>query len=362
MKFLLRLQAAIDGRNRLVSWRRFALTFITVFGGAVIGLYAFVLLMDPYNDVPLSPPIERPLMSINQRYMYPQVARSGKFDSFIVGTSTSRLIDPEILSRKFGTHFANLAMDSATAWEQQTLGKYFIRHADAKAMIVGIDYVWCTSDADTDRITFRGFPDFLYDDNRWNDLLYLLNSRSVELAGRLVGYHLGLQPARSRYDGYQVFVPPETSYDLARAQTHIWNGSPRELPDPATKPYHLSEEQRAALKFPALAWLDELFAAAPSATKAVAFMPVHVVRQPPAGTAAAAVEQACKDTIVAIAKRHGATVIDWRIPSALTTNDSNYWDPLHYRVPIAQRLSRELADAVLHGRPSTDGTYRILQR
>src|SRR5690349_806975 len=83
----------------------------------------------------------------------------------------------------------------------------------------------------------------------------------------------------------------------------------RELPDPATRPYHLSEEQRAALKFPALAWLDELFAAAPSATKAVAFMPVHVVRQPPAGTAAAAVEQACKDTIVAIAKRHGATVI-----------------------------------------------------
>jgi hypothetical protein len=359
---LKRARSILSGDNRQVSWARFSLTFLTVFGGGAIALYAFVLLMDPYHDVPFSLPIERPLMSVNQRYMYPQVARSKRFDSFIVGTSTSRLIDPQILSAGLTSRFVNLAMDSATAWEQTQIAQYFIRKSGApKVMIVGADYVWCTSDADTNRTTFRGFPDFLYDDNRWNDLQYLMNSRAIEIAGRLVGYHLGVLRERSRYDGYQVFVPPETSYDLARAQTHIWGGPPRTLPDPTTtKPYTLSDKQRAAARFPALTWLDELFAAAPSATKVVAFMPVHAAGQPLAGSMTAAVEAMCKDTIVGIARRHDATVIDWRIPSVLTTNDSNYWDPLHYRVPVAQRISRDLADAVIDGRPSTDGTYKIL--
>jgi hypothetical protein len=55
-------------------------------------------------------------------------------------------------------------------------------------------------------------------------------------------------------------------------------------------------------------------------------------------------------------------VIDWRIASPITTNDSNYWDGLHYRLPIAQRIARELIAATLNGTASTEGSYRILVR
>ena len=68
----------------------------------------------------------------------------------------------------------------------------------------------------------------------------------------------------------------------------------------------------------------------------------------------------CKARIVSIAQKHGAKVIDWRISSPLTSTDANDWDFRHYRVPIATRIAKEFATAVLDGRASEDGSYRIL--
>jgi hypothetical protein len=89
-------------------------------------------------------------------------------------------------------------------------------------------------------------------------------------------------------------------------------------------------------------------------------MPVHIAAQPAPLTRAAEVESECKARIVSIGRERGAKVIDWRIASALTRNDANYWDALHYRVPIATRLAGELAAAVLSGREAEDGSYVLL--
>jgi hypothetical protein len=344
---LQRLRSSIIEKSRPVTWRSFAIRLLAVFAGGIAGLYAFVLLIDPYNVIPFSLPIERPLVSINQRYMYPQVVRSGRFDSFVVGTSTSRLLDPDILNAEFGVKFANLAMDSATAWEQKTMADYFIdRAGQPRVMIVGIDRVWCEPDADGDRITFRGFPEFLYDDSKWNDYLYLLNLETIEIAGRLLGNRLGLYPTRSRYDGFQIFVPPDATYDAEKARRVIWS---------------VSQPQRGPDKrgFPALQWLDDLLGKSGEGMKIIAFMPVHIAAQPMPSSEAAAVEAQCKARIIQIAARRGARVIDWRYPSSLTRQDSNYWDSVHYRIPIAQRLVRDMSRAFREGRLSEDDTYRL---
>jgi hypothetical protein len=52
----------------------------------------------------------------------------------------------------------------------------------------------------------------------------------------------------------------------------------------------------------------------------------------------------------------------WNDYLHLTTNDSNYWDNMHYRVAIATPLARQLAGAALEGQESLDGSYRILVR
>ena len=53
--------------------------------------------------------------------------------------------------------------------------------------------------------------------------------------------------------------------------------------------------------------------------------------------------------------KNDTKVVDWRIPSAITRDDMNYWDKLHDRRPIGKRISDELAPAVLEGHESTTG-------
>lgn len=345
------------------TWSRFVSVFMTSFVGGLAAVYLFVLLVDPYGVVAFSLPIDRKIVSINQRYMFPQIVRSRHFDSLIVGTSTARLLDPEILNGPFGARFANLTMDAMTAWEQQTVVSFFVREAGApKVLIVGLDFAWCDGQADRNRVTVRGFPDWLYDDNRWNDYLYLLNTSTVEFAVRLVALQLGLYPERIRSDGFVLFSRADDRYDLARARQIIWNGRTPSVP-PDVPPPILSEHERQTLSFPALTWLDDMLAKVPATTtKVLAFMPVHVAAQPWPGTKEAAVEAECKARIAAVARQHAATVIDWRIASPITTVDANYWDRLHYRVPIGRQIARELISATIEGRQSDDHSYRVVTR
>jgi hypothetical protein len=38
----------------------------------------------------------------------------------------------------------------------------------------------------------------------------------------------------------------------------------------------------------------------------------------------------------------------------ITREDAKYWDPLHYRLPIAQRLTRSIAEVVQGSRDGDD--------
>ena len=91
-----------------MNWRTCNRVFVGTFVGVLAALYVFILLVDPYGVVPFSLPFERPIMS-NQRQVYPQIPRTGRYHSVVVGTSTSRLLDPAALSRALGGHFASLA-------------------------------------------------------------------------------------------------------------------------------------------------------------------------------------------------------------------------------------------------------------
>jgi len=73
------------------------------------------------------------------------------------------------------------------------------------------------------------------------------------------------------------------------------------------------------------------------------FTPYHVDQQGAPGSGTAARWAACKREVAKIAAETGAQALDFMIPSAITRDRDNYWDPLHYRVPIAARLAEGLA-------------------
>ena len=343
-----------------VSWQESNRFFFATFAGILSAAYIFILLIDPYGVVPFSLPFERPIMS-SQRQMYPQILRTGRYDSIVVGTSTSRLLDPAALGRVLGGHFASFAMPSTTAWEQVRIIDFFRRTvAVPKALLIGLDHEWCDRGRSASARE-KEFPSWAYDDNRWNDLLYLLNSPTLEVASRTVGRVLGWVPEKLRDDGFEVFVPPESAYDLARARYHIYGPSGPPALAPVPPALELSEAERDAMEFEALPWLDESLAGLPVATrKVLVFPPPHVHALPAPGSYGEAREAECKRRIATIARRRGAMLVDWRLVSPLTTDDSHFWDALHSRLPVAYRLIDDLEHIVNEGRESPDGSYRIL--
>jgi hypothetical protein len=231
-----------------------------------------------------------------------------------------------------------------------------------KTLLIGLDHEWCDK-TEIDSGIDAEFPSWAFSDNRWSALLYLLNSATLEVAGRTVGALLGLYPEKLRADGFEIFVPPDSTYDAARARQHIWGPRNGPASGPRPPPLALSEAERRAISLPTMALLDQALAEFPSSTrKLLIFTPVHAAAQPPGGSYDEAREAECKARVTRIAQMRSAILVDWRIPSPLTSEDTNFWDMLHYRLPVAYRLVEDLGHAVNEGRASPDGSYRILVR
>jgi len=316
--------------------------------GLALAAWLFNILVDPYGANPLRIRFERPLMDINQRFMYPQVLRSRQFDSAIFGTSTIRLLNPADLETGFGGHFANFGMNAATPFEQSEAVKlYLSRTPGLRTLLWGIDEPWCQKDADAQDklVTERAFPPWLYGGSAWAAIPHLFNLRTLEIAARVVMNRLGWMQERLPRNGYEVFTPPESSYDLTRARFYIWGGEPRSIfaVEPA---FQASEAERNSWRYPALDRLAATLAALPQSAHLLAlFPPVHVAMQPRPGSFEAALEAECKRRVAAIVASHQGVTVDFRFASPITGEDENYWDPLHFRLAIAKHVAGALRQA-----------------
>ena len=71
---------------------------------------------------------------------------------------------------------------------------------------------------------------------------------------------------------------------------------------------------------------------------------------------------ACKARVAEIARRHpNAVVLDFMRASPITREPLNYWDPMHYRDAIAERIEAHLSRAA-RGDPGPSEDYAILSR
>ncbi|MCP5200995.1 MAG: hypothetical protein H6977_13350 [Gammaproteobacteria bacterium] len=310
-------------------------------------LYGFIIVLDPYQNVPFAPSAARAPISTNQRFSYPAVARDPRFDAVIIGTSTSRLIEPRALGAASGAQVANLAMNSATAYEQRRIYELFLRHHPAPRFVVlGVDETWCVHDAAPERYTFRDFPEWMYDEDPWNDLGYLFNDKALEDAVRMAEFLLGRREAKYRPDGYRDFTADFPPYDAAAVRRRLYGGAPRPIADAAILPSREHPEWR----FPLLPALADLLAATPAATRVVLlFPPLHAAYIEPR----AALFAECKGRVRDLAAaRPGTSILDYLFVSPLTRNDDNYWDPVHFTRAVSARVTRDLATALAGGTPT----------
>jgi hypothetical protein len=325
-------------------WALFLKRLLAFAGTLVVVTYAFIALIDPWGMLPLALPLPRETVTTNQRFSYPMLARDARFDSVVIGTSASRLLRPPVLNEAFGGRFANLSMNSGTAWEQSELLALFTRsHPSPRTVLIGLDMVWCES-GPLRRLTPRPFPEWMYGANLWRGYGEILNPFAAEEAGKQALAMLGLARPRYGRDGWADFLPDDRLYDAPRAAA----GLVPPTPEPAPPGTHRFD-------FPQHALLAERLAALPASTRVLLFLvPYHVSLQPQPGTLEELRWAACRRDIAAIVRaRPGTVFADFMIPSAITREDTNYWDPQHYRIGIADRLVRDLAEAAA-GRTTPD--------
>ena len=313
--------------------------------------------VDPWGALPIHAPIRRWPVDGNARYAFPALARDPAFDSAVFGTSTSRLLRPATLDALFGGRFENLAMNAATAWEQAQLMAVFTRaHPAARAVLVGLDVEWCGTGDEQRRLTERAFPAWMYGDDRWAGYAHLLNLDAVQKAAQAFAEFSGLKPQVYGADGYTSFTPPDETYDAARAAAHLREWS-------TFVPAGRRDGPPEGWRLPALELLAERLAALPAGTRKVLFFVPYsrAVLPKPGEDAVAAVWAECKRRVATLAARvPGAVAVDFMRRSVVTGDDENYWDGLHYRQPIAERIVRDLADASAGG--TADEAASVLSR
>jgi hypothetical protein len=312
-------------------------------------IYVFVVVVDPWSMLPLSLPLDRVPVTSNQRFSYPMLARSPRFDSAIFGTSTSRLLRPDALNPAFDAHFVNLAMNDSTTVEVSSIFDVFVRtHPDPKVVMFGLDVRWCVTGDSYEKLTPRAFPDWMYGANQWRGYAEVFNLFAVQEAGKEFGVLTGLKKPDMGRDGYTRFVPPDSEYDRSRAQAHL-----REYT--VTVPGGERAGPPAAWRFPTVEILHADLEKLPPATRKILFfVPYNHRMLPPSGSDGEQVWNECKRRVADLARTmSNADVVDFLIPSPITLEDDNYWDGMHYRAFIADRLAHDLTEAV-HGERSAD--------
>lgn len=335
------------------AWKRFFSRAVATAAIGVALVYAFVTLVDPWGVLPFHVPAERPPISTNARYAFPGLARSHRFNAAIFGTSTMRMLRPAELNQAFDAHFANLAMNAATAYEQSRLFEVFLRaHPQPRAVIIGLDHVWCDP-APLQRYTPRAFPEAFYEASPWPAYREMLSFYAVQEAVRQFAVLTGLMRPRYGRDGYTRFLPPEDRYDAARAAAH--------LPPVPQDADWTKLTPPADVTFPPLALLQGMVSAAPAPTRLVlVFMPLWLGSQGAPGSDSFARAEACKRQVVAMARgRPNTVVLDYWRRSPITREPTNYWDPMHYRDAVAERIEATLRRAAV-GAPGPSEDYADL--
>ncbi|MSO88904.1 MAG: hypothetical protein EXQ89_02875 [Rhodospirillaceae bacterium] len=328
------------------AWRKFLNLFLATAMGSGAILYVSVLLIDPYDIVWFSPALDRAPVTTNQRFSFPALARKSRFDSAIIGTSMTRMLKPAELNETIGGGFVNLSMNSGTAYEQARILEVFARHHPAAgAVLFGVDGTWCERQ-DAPLLTPRPFPEWMYDDSRWNDLLHLFNFPAIEESGRQFAHIVGIKTSRNGLDGYTNFLPPLSTYDLAKVRLAIYGpAGPREPDVGRNAPI---VETAAALRFPSHELMvGMLRRLAPETSKILVLVPYHRFFQPAPGSDAARALDECKRRLTALAAGFANShVLDFMIDSEITRRDENYWDNLHYSEDIATQLAHLIARGI----------------
>jgi hypothetical protein len=333
------------------AYRRCAIAFVTVFFGGTGLIYAFLLVVDPWDTGRFPTPMPPGVADIERRTATASRGRDPRFNAAIVGNSRTFSLDPEKLSKATGLSFVSLGTPGAGPQEEMEVTRYFLRfHPAAEAFVFSIDERWCSHDPSMPMT--MAFPFWLYR----GDVEYLANvlsTRSFNAAQARIRLALGREtPTDPR--GY-------LDYEAGR----VWNFHPPAAAEPAaaSAPASALASALAAVTantyFPALEALDGLLAELPPQTRFLIMVPpAYQTSLPQPGTQEAADLDACKAGLARRLGRQGIALLDYMVDGPSARDPENFMDMVHYRNNVAHIIEDGIIDAFNRHSPPLAGESR----
>jgi hypothetical protein len=316
------------------AYRRCAIAFLTVLFGGIGLIYAFLLVVDPWDTGRFPSPMPAGVVDTDRRSATASRGRDPSFNAAIFGNSRTFLLDPETLSKATGLNFVSLGAPGAGPQEEMLVARYFLRlHPDTKAILFGIDERWCSHDPSMPMVI--AFPFWLYR----GDLEYLANllsTRSFTTARTRIRLALGREtPTDPR--GY-------LDYEAGK----VWKFLPPATVEPAAATAPAAVQ--ANTYFPALEAFDGLLAELPPQTRFMIMMPpAYETKLPRPGTQEAADLAACKAGLARRLGRQGIALQDYMVDGQIARDPENFLDMVHYRNNVARIIEDGIIDVFNRG-------------
>jgi hypothetical protein len=318
-------------------WRRLLALYLAsalALGGITVGL---ILALDPYDTGRFSLFADVGVPNFGPRLTAASRAREREMDTAIIGNSTIQLIDPARLSEQSGGHVVSLTVPGTGPEEQLVIARYFLAHhgKSARGLVFGIDGTWCGA-----RLALLNpFPFWLYAESDLDYIDNMMRLASVEKAVAKAKLLLGRghAAARNGYDDYERDRPWDA--DAAR---HRLNQAAVDAAVP--------DQDAPADNIAAAPLLTEFLASLPTAVPVVLVIPPRY-RDPHAIPAVPAVarQRACTVAYRKVAHGRAKTAMLDFIEQKDVAGPDEFWDPIHYRAPVARRMEAAIVAALREG-------------
>lgn len=319
-------------------WSRFTHVFLAAAAVLTAVLLIAAFLLDPYDSGRSPLPFKSGVREQGPRTALASRGRDPAFRGAIFGNSHIQLVSPEELHARTGTPFVSLIAPATGPGETLAVIDWFLRHRrePARAIVVGIDRYWCTSDPALPNE--KPFPFWLLSRSLPDYLLGLMRLDAIEELPRRIAFLTSSTAPRARPDGYWDY---EAGYSVQGYDT-----------DPAIRA-RLQERTKTgggnvAGPFPAARELEALMRTAPAETALILVRPpVYVTALPVPGSADAAADAACRKAFSALVEsRPRSALLDWRVDRPELRDPNRFFDHGHYRQDIARLIEVDIATAL----------------
>ena len=156
-----------------MKYTTFVVTTLIGMVGFIAGFVGMTVYVDPlFHYHAPTQGLEYPLF--DERYMNDGITRHFEYDSIITGTSMTQNFKTSTFDKLFGTTSIKVPLSGATYNEvNDLLVRAFSYNNNIKVVMRGLDMTMLIGGKDS--FSYDGYPDYLYDDDIFNDVHYVLN-------------------------------------------------------------------------------------------------------------------------------------------------------------------------------------------